>query len=62
MIGGRYLDQWEKSDDEWRIAARKYIVDWKSPLKDQPMFDPDPEFPLPTLRIDAGGHPEYRKL
>jgi len=62
MIGGRYLDEWEKREDVWRISARKYIVDWKSPLKDQPMFEPDPEFPLPTVRIDKGGHPEYREL
>ena len=62
LIGGRYLDEWEKRDGEWRIAARKYILDWKTPIKDQPMFAPDPEFPLPTLKIDAGGHSEYREL
>lgn len=62
LIGGRYLDEWEKRDGEWRISARKYILDWKTPIKDQPMFAPDPEFPLPTLKIDAGGHPEYREL
>jgi hypothetical protein len=70
MIGGRYLDEWAKrgEDDrngegaEWRICARKYILDWKSPLKDQPMFAPDPEFPLPTLKIHEAGHTEYRKM
>ncbi|MHA7820481.1 MAG: nuclear transport factor 2 family protein [Erythrobacter sp.] len=62
LIGGRYLDEWEKRGDEWRISARIYILDWKSPLSDQPMFLPDPEFPLPTLKIDAGGHHAYRKL
>lgn len=66
LIGGRYLDEWEKceSDEthEWRISARTYIIDWKSPLANQPMFEPDPDFPLPTLRIDAGGHPRYREL
>ena len=62
LIGGRYLDEWEKRDGEWRISARKYIVDWKSPLSNQPMFEPDPEFPLPTLMIHTSGHPEYREL
>jgi len=62
LIGGRYLDEWEKRDREWRISARKYILDWKTPIKDQPMFEPDPEFPLPTLRIDRAGHSEYREL
>lgn len=62
MIGGRYLDEWEKRENEWRISARKYIVDWKSPLTNQPLFEPDPNFPLPTLKIHASGHPEYREL
>lgn len=66
MIGGRYLDEWEKRPGadgaEWRISERTYILDWKSPLANQPMFDPDPDFPLPTLKIDESGHPRYRKL
>ncbi|MFU7527235.1 nuclear transport factor 2 family protein [Qipengyuania sp. ASV99] len=66
LIGGRYLDEWEKrsgeTGDEWRISARAYVLDWKSPLTDQPMFEPDPAFPLPTYRIDASGHPAYRAL
>ena len=66
MIGGRYLDEWEKRShegrEEWRISARKYIVDWKSPLTNQPMFEPDPDFPLPTLKIHASALPEYREL
>ncbi len=68
LIGGRYLDEWEKRSvtgvDEpgWRISARTYIVDWKSPLANQPMFEPDPEFPLPTYRIDGPDHLQYRKL
>lgn len=62
LIGGRYLDEWEKRAGEWRISARTYVLDWKSPLRDQPMFEPDPQFPLPTLKIDAEGHAEYRTL
>ena len=62
MIGGRYLDEWERRDGEWRISARTYIVDWKSPLTDQPGFEPDPEFPLPTFKIDGPNHPAYRRL
>ncbi len=66
LMGGRYLDEWEKRSDEanseWRISARKYVLDWKTPITDQPMFEPDPDFPLPTLKVDAAGHQEYRKL
>lgn len=66
LIGGRYLDEWEKRTEnghsEWRISARTYILDWKSPLTNQPMFEPDPDFPLPTFKIEKGGHPNYREL
>lgn len=27
-IGGRYLDEFEKRDGEWRIAARTMLYDW----------------------------------
>lgn len=27
-VGGRYLDRLEKRGGEWRIAERKYVLDW----------------------------------
>ncbi|MEJ7926226.1 nuclear transport factor 2 family protein [Sphingobium sp. AN641] len=27
-LGGRYLDRWEKRDDEWRIIHRVLVADW----------------------------------
>lgn len=30
MSGGRYVDRMEKRDGEWRIAARKCVVEWGS--------------------------------
>lgn len=62
LYGGRYLDEFAKKDGEWRIAARKYIMDWKLPLPGQPGNEPDPDFPLPVLRIIASGHPDYRPM
>jgi hypothetical protein len=62
LYGGRYLDEFAKQDGEWRIARRKYIMDWKLPLDDQPGNDPNPDFPLPVLRIIASGHPDYRRM
>lgn len=62
LYGGRYLDAFDRRDGEWRIAARKYIMDWKLPLEDQPGNAPNPDFPLPVLRIIASGHPEYRPM
>jgi hypothetical protein len=28
LQAGRYVDRFEKRDDEWRIAKRKVVVDW----------------------------------
>lgn len=29
-VGGRYLDCLEKRDGQWRIADRRYVLDWNS--------------------------------
>ena len=62
LYGGRYLDEFERRGTEWRIAARKYIMDWKLPLEDQPGNERNPDFPLPVLQIIASGHPDYRRM
>lgn len=62
LYGGRYLDEFAKKDGEWRIAQRKYVMDWKLPLDDQPGNEPNPDFPLPVLQIIASGHPDYRVM
>ncbi len=28
MVGGRYLDRFERRDGEWKIAHRLYVMDW----------------------------------
>jgi hypothetical protein len=28
--GGRYIDRLERRDEEWRIAARELVVDWRA--------------------------------
>ena len=62
MYGGRYLDEFARRDGEWRIAARRYVMDWRVPLPDQPDSTPNPEFPLPILAITQPGHPLYRPM
>jgi hypothetical protein len=62
LYGGRYLDEFAQRDGEWRIASRRYIMDWKLPLENQPGTDPDPALPLPVLQIIASGHPDYRVM
>jgi hypothetical protein len=62
IYGGRYLDEFEKRGDEWRIAKRDYVLDWSHPLPDQPVFDANAVFPLPMLDILQSGHPRYRPM
>ena len=62
MYGGRYLDQYEKRDGEWRISSRRYIMDWTMAMPDQPDASPNAEFPLPMLDLRESGHPDYRKM
>jgi hypothetical protein len=62
MFGGRYLDEFEKRDGEWRISKRNYIMDWSMPLGVQNDGTPNPDFPLPILKIVASGHPMYRPM
>lgn len=62
MFGGRYLDEFEKRDGEWRIISRRYILEWKRPLPDQHGPEPDPGLPLPVIQVTEAGHPLYRPL
>jgi hypothetical protein len=62
MYGGRYLDTYEKRGDEWRIASRRYIMDWTLPMPDQPDASPRADFPLPMLDLSESGHPDYRRM
>ncbi len=66
MYGGRYLDTYEKRETEngaeWRIASRRYIMDWTLPMPDQPDASPRADFPLPMLDLTESGHPDYRVM
>lgn len=62
IYGGRYLDEFKKRGGEWRIAERKYVMDWSMPLGIQNNGIPNPDFPLPILQIIASGHPLYRPM
>ncbi|MDB5714875.1 MAG: hypothetical protein JWO15_2272 [Sphingomonadales bacterium] len=33
LIGGRYIDRFERRDGEWRIAHRHGLLDWRQDLK-----------------------------
>ena len=38
MLGGRYLDRYERREGEWRIAHRQFVLDWVE--SGQPMEKP----------------------
>ncbi|MBT5200195.1 MAG: nuclear transport factor 2 family protein, partial [Gammaproteobacteria bacterium] len=62
MYGGRYLDELEKRDGEWRISMRTYILDWSHSFPNSiEAMTPD-EFALNILQIREPGHPMYRPL
>jgi len=62
MYGGRYLDEYQKRGQEWRISRRRYVMDWTLPMPDQPAASARADFPLPMLDLRESGHPDYRAM
>lgn len=52
MISGRYLDKFEKRDDEWRIADRMVVHDWFSETTEIGDWSKGP-FGMPDLERGA---------
>jgi hypothetical protein len=42
IVGGRYVDRFEKRDDEWRVASRVVIIDWFREYPDSGEFAAKP--------------------
>lgn len=42
VIGGRYLDALERRGDEWRIRARRIVIDWMSIRPDSGLQEHEP--------------------
>ena len=62
MFGGRYLDELEKRNGEWRISKRVYIADWIQHFPHGLDALTETGFTLKILQIAEGGHELYRKL
>lgn len=62
LYGGRYLDEFEKRGDEWRIFRRNYVMDWSLPLPNQADGKTETALPLPILEITESGHSAYRPM
>jgi hypothetical protein len=39
VLGGRYMDRWERRDGEWKIARRTVVLDWS---RQDPITEPWP--------------------
>ena len=52
FLAGRYVDRFEKRDDEWRVAARVVVYDWVQPMGDAPAASEAERF---GLRVPVGG-------
>ncbi len=62
LFGGRYLDELEKRDDEWRLIKRRYILDFTYQLPHGLDNLEAAGLNLPVLQLQQSGHPEYRAL
>jgi hypothetical protein len=54
LIGGRYLDEHESRDGEWRLTHRSYVMDWNINRPSTSSW-PDPSASLANF-VPRGGH------
>ena len=62
MYGGRYLDELERRNGEWRISKRTYILDWAHQFPNALEASTGEDFALNILTISEPDHPMYRQL
>ncbi|ARN74258.1 nuclear transport factor 2 family protein [Oceanicoccus sagamiensis] len=62
LFGGRYLDELEKRDGQWRLSKRTYIADWSQSFPDGLDAMVDSGFILNILQITQAGHKAYQPL
>lgn len=62
LFGGRYLDEWEKREGEWRIISRRYVLDFTYQLPHGLDDLSAAGLSLPILQIQQPGHPDYRPM
>jgi hypothetical protein len=62
LFGGRYLDELEKRDGQWRISKRTYIADWTHSFPNGLEALASSGFDLNVLQILKPGHEGYRPL
>ena len=53
-VGGRYLDRFERRQDEWRILRRLYVLDWNRNEESTAIWD---EGLFALLKVRGARHP-----
>ena len=62
LFGGRYLDELEKREGQWRISKRLYIADWVHHFPSGLDAINSGDFTLNIAKIVEPGHALYRKM
>ena len=62
MFGGRYLDELEKRNGEWRISKRTYVADWIHQFPNGLEAVTSGDLILNILQIREPAHPLYREF
>ena len=62
LFGGRYLDEFEKRNGQWRISRRVYIADWIHHFPNGLEELATSGFELNVLQILKPDHQSYRRL
>jgi len=60
VFGGRYLDEFEKRNGQWRIAKRTYIADWAYTFPNGLDEMIKGGFLLNVWNIQVSDHPSYQ--
>ena len=62
LFGGRYLDELERREGEWRISSRRYIADWVHSFPNGLADLARAGLNLHALDIDQPNNPLYRRF
>lgn len=62
LFGGRYLDEFEKRNGQWRISKRTYIADWTHSFPNGLAALASSGLDLNVLQILKPDHESYRRL
>ena len=62
IFGGRYLDEFEKRNGQWRISKRTYIADWIHSFPNGLEELAKSGLQLNVLQILKSGHESYRRM